>query len=121
MGINGTALVETIKNYNEDVEKGRDKEFGRTKLLQKIESAPFYSFEAEPAYYVTYGGLEINEASQVLNEVGKPIPSLYAAGEVCGCLGPQVNVRYGNLGGLAQCMIFGRIAGKNAASQKPWK
>jgi len=25
------------------------------------------------------------------------------------------------LGGLAQCMIFGRIAGKNAASQKPWK
>lgn len=121
MGINGSALIETIKNYNGDVEKGRDKEFGRTRLLKKIESAPFYVFEAEPAYYVTYGGLEINELSQVLNQVGKPIPSLYAAGEVCGCLGPQVNVRYGNLGGLAQCMIFGRIAGKNAASQKPWK
>lgn len=121
MGINGSALMETIKNYNADVEKGRDKEFGRTRLFTKIEVAPFYAFEAEPAHYVTYSGLEINESSQVLNEVGKPIPSLYAAGEVCGCLGPQVHVRYGNLGGLAQCMVFGRIAGKNAASQKPWK
>lgn len=121
LGINGPALAETIKTYNEDADKGRDREFGRTRLLKKIDTPPFYAFETEPAYYVTYAGLEINGAGQVLNELGKPIPSLYAAGEVCGCLGPQVNVRYGQLGGLAQCMIFGRIAGKNAAAEKPGK
>ncbi|MFB3926279.1 MAG: FAD-dependent oxidoreductase [Syntrophales bacterium] len=121
MGLNASALMETVKTYNADVEKGRDSEFGRTRLLKKIETPPFNVFEAEPAFYVTYGGLEINGESQVLNPLGKPIPSLYAAGEVCGCLGPQVNVRYGQLGGLAQGMIFGRIAGKNVAMEKPWR
>lgn len=121
MGIGEPDLIETIRIYNEDVDKNKDREFGRTRLLKKIEVAPFYAFEAEPAYYVTYAGLEINENSRVLNQLGKPIPSLYAAGEVCGCLGPQVNVRYGQLGGLVQCMVFGRIAGTNAAKEKIWK
>lgn len=120
IGINTATLLETIKTYNADVEKGRDSEFARTNLLKKIEVPPFYAFEAEPAIYVTYGGLEINELGQVLTVLGNPIPSLYAAGEVCGSLAPQVNCRYAYLGGLAQCMVFGRIAGKNAAAEKPW-
>jgi fumarate reductase flavoprotein subunit len=119
LGVNASQLLKTINNYNSDVEKGKDREFGRTNLLKKIEVPPIYAFEAEPAIYVTYGGLEINGLGQVLTASGQPIPGLYAAGEVCGSLAPQVNCRYAYLGGLAQCLIFGRIAGRNAAMLKP--
>ena len=120
MGIDYAGLSDTVKKYNADVEKGRDSVFGRTRVLKKIEVAPFYAFEAEPAIYTSYSGLQINERGQVLNEVGMPIPSLYAAGDVCGHMSVQANASSGYLSGLPQAMIFGRIAGTNAAAEKPW-
>lgn len=57
------------------------------------------------------GGLTINTDAEVLNEDGKAIKGLYAAGEVTG--GNRVG---GNA--IADIMVFGRIAGKNAANTK---
>lgn len=43
----------------------------------------------------------------------KPIKGLYAAGEICG--GVHGMVRLGTVS-IADCLIFGRIAGREAAS-----
>lgn len=61
------------------------------------------------------GGLTINTDAEVLNEDGTAIKGLYAAGEVTG------GIHGGNrVGGnaIADIMVFGRIAGKNAATNK---
>lgn len=46
---------------------------------------------------------------------GKPFEGLYAAGEICG--GIHGMVRLGTVS-IADCLIFGRLAGRNAAAEK---
>ena len=61
------------------------------------------------------GGLEIDTSARVLNEKGKVIKGLYAAGEVTG--GIHGSNRLGG-NAIADCMTFGRAAGANAAAGK---
>ncbi|HRY72255.1 MAG TPA: FAD-binding protein, partial [Spirochaetia bacterium] len=60
----------------------------------------------------TMGGVLIDTEARVLDGEGRPIPGLWAAGEVTG------GIHAGNrLGGnaIADIFTFGRIAGLNAA------
>ncbi|GAH60442.1 unnamed protein product [marine sediment metagenome] len=59
------------------------------------------------------GGLTINAKAQVLNVDHRVIPGLYAAGEVVGGI-HGTNRLGGNA--LTDVVVFGRIAGSNAAS-----
>ena len=54
----------------------------------------------------------INPKAEALDKNGKPVPGLYAAGEVTGCTHGT-----NRLGGNAytDIMVFGRIAGEQAA------
>lgn len=66
-----------------------------------------------PVLHYTMGGLEIDSESRVLDKSGKPIPGLFAAGEVAG------GVHGANrLGGssLLGCVVFGRVSGDSAAA-----
>lgn len=66
-----------------------------------------------PVLHYTMGGLEIDAESRVVSKEGKPIPGLFAAGEVAG------GVHGANrLGGssLLGCVVFGRVSGDSAAS-----
>ncbi len=66
-----------------------------------------------PVLHYTMGGLEIDPESRVVDKSGKPIPGLFAAGEVAG------GVHGANrLGGssLLGCVVFGRVSGASAAS-----
>ena len=61
------------------------------------------------------GGVTIDTDTHVLNDSGEIISGLYAAGEVVGGL------HAGNrLGGnaMTEFLVFGRIAGANAAAAK---
>ena len=60
------------------------------------------------------GGVQINTKTQVLDDKGNVIPSLYAAGEVTG--GIHGTNRVG-ANAVADIFTFGRIAGKNAAAE----
>ena len=51
----------------------------------------------------------------MLDNNGKPIPRLYAVGE----LGSFISWLYEAGAGLAECIAFGQIAGANAAAEKP--
>jgi succinate dehydrogenase/fumarate reductase flavoprotein subunit len=57
------------------------------------------------------GGLRIDENTRIINKNGKPIPNLYAAGEVCG--GVHGKNRLGG-NSLLDCVVLGRVAGRAA-------
>ena len=59
------------------------------------------------------GGVLINANAQVLDLLKKPIKSFYAAGEVTG--GVHGASRLGSCA-ITDCLVFGRIAGRNAAA-----
>jgi succinate dehydrogenase/fumarate reductase flavoprotein subunit len=66
-----------------------------------------------PVLHYTMGGLEIDAESRVIGVDGKPVPGLFAAGEVAG------GVHGANrLGGssLLGCVVFGRVSGDTAAA-----
>ena len=100
--------------------RGRDEEWGR--YLQKdakpIGTAPFYAMRLMPKVHHTMGGINVNTKAQAMDlDDDKPIPGLYAAGEITG--GVHGAVRLGSCATL-DCLVFGRIAGKNAAADKSW-
>lgn len=112
IGCPAEALKESVEKYNSYVDAGEDADFGKNVFGTKIETAPYYAVIEKPSVHHTMGGVQINTEAQVLNESGEPIEGLFAAGEVTG------GVHAGNrLGGnaIADCMVFGRIAGANAA------
>ena len=85
--------------------------------LEAIESNPDVGIVISPrkaSLHHTMGGIVINTDGQVDNENGEAISGLFAAGEVTG------GVHGGNrLGGnaIADIFTYGRIAGKNVATQ----
>jgi flavocytochrome c len=109
-------LLETVRQYNEYVNKKIDLQYGKylPKDAMPIERSPFYSCRVSPKVHHTMGGLHINREAQVMDLKGEPIKRLYAAGEVCG--GIHGASRLGSCA-IAECLIFGRISGKNAAVQ----
>ncbi len=119
IGVDPNNLEETVNNYNANVEKGLDPEFGRTSDLAPIQTPPFYAFERVVGMHSTLGGLKINTASQVINVKGEVIPRLYAAGETTG---GAIGLNYPASGTAIQNAIcFGRIAGKNAGEEISWE
>lgn len=115
IGVPADVLVAEIEKYNTFIDNQKDPEFGKTNFGPKIEVAPFYATPRSPSLHHTMGGLQINDEAQVLDKNGAVIPGFYAAGEVTG------GIHAGNrLGGnaLTDILVFGRIAGKNAASEK---
>ena len=76
---------------------------------------PWYACQKVPTVHHTMGGLQINADAQVLDINGKVIPGLYAAGETTG--GIHGSNRLGG-NAIADCMVFGRTAGTNAAQGK---
>jgi fumarate reductase flavoprotein subunit len=115
-GIPANVLVETVREYNANVEKGVDPQFGRTSLaggfgkMVKIEKPPFYAFPSTAVILGTYGGILINNKAQVIDVFGDPIARLYAAGEVTGGVH---GAAYMTGSAFGKAIIFGRIAGKN--------
>lgn len=116
-GIDKAGLLRTVATYNEDATNGKDRHFGRSKLLQPLDQGPYYAFEAEPRIYTSYSGLEINTKAQVIDTRGRPIPGLYAAGDVVGHLAYQANLGGGGMSGISQGTVYGRIAGEQAAKR----
>ena len=111
VGMDPDTLVQTIKTYNEDVDKGEDPEFHKNVFDLKCEVAPFYATPRRPAIHHTMGGLVIDTQAHVLDKNGEEIPGLYSAGENAG------GIHAGNrLGGnsLADIFTFGRIAANTA-------
>lgn len=116
IGVPTQNLITTVARVNELVELAEDQDYLKDpKFLEPIVSGPFYAVEVRPATCCfTACGLRINRDAQVLDETGRVISGLYAAGEVTGgVIGPRY-VGSGNSYG--NCVTMGRVAGQGAAA-----
>lgn len=99
-------LKETVKEFNMAV-RGEIKDPFREKPTKKefMSEGPYYGVQVESAVHMTRGGVVADEKTQVYYENGKVVKGLYAAGEVANS----------NSGAYSAAVIFGRIAGEEAA------
>jgi len=117
-GIPSEALNTTVAKYNNAVAGKLDTEFGKPILpdAAPMSSPPYYGIRLWPKAHYTMGGVQINVRGQVIDLNQNPIRGLYAAGEVTG--GIHGACRLGSCA-ITECLVFGRIAGRNAAAEKP--
>lgn len=96
IGVDGTALAETVRAFNVDARLGKDRQFDRggcsydkyfanprikpNGSLAPLDAGPYYALRLDVGDLGTKGGLITNAVGQVLREGGSPIPGLYAAG-----------------------------------------
>jgi fumarate reductase flavoprotein subunit len=116
LGVPPDALAATIETYNKYQQAKEDLEFKRTNMALPLTKPNFCSIEIWPGVHYTMGGIKISERAQALRKDGTPVAGLYAAGEVTG------GVHGANrLGGnsTVETVVFGRIAGREAAQYKP--
>lgn len=115
-GMDAEILSATFASYNSYAKSGVDLQLGRSAESMEALSAsgPYYALELIPAILNTQGGARRNENAEVLDTNGDPIPHLYSAGEFGGITG----FMYQGGGNMAECIIFGQIAGRNAAAEK---
>ena len=119
MGLNPDTLISTVARFNKSVDEGQDAEFGRNvKPLKRIETPPFFGIKFFPAVRKTLGGVRTNLKCQVLHKDLKPIPGLYAAGELAGMAGGHLQGKASLEGTMLGPSIFsGRVAGAWAAHE----
>ena len=115
IGVDPANLTKSVADFNKAVEKKVPDVFGRKLFADKIDTAPFYAGARVPTVHHTMGGIEINASAQAIDKTGNIIPGLYAAGETTGGI-HGTNRLGGNA--LADINVFGRIAGKSAATIK---
>ena len=114
--MDAAALEAQVKRWNEYCAAGRDEEWNADpKTMGKLTEPPFYAIPLYPGGPNTKGGIRANPRREVLDWDDKPIPRLYTAGEVSSVF----QFVYQGGGNLAECIVFGRIAGWNAAAEKP--
>jgi len=115
MGISEDQLKAAFDDYN-SIAKGNKKDPWGKRFFStgdwKMDDI-FNVAWMEPVLHYTMGGLEINPKSEVIDGNGKPIPGLYASGEVAG--GVHGANRLGGSSFLG-CVVYGRVAGDEAAS-----
>ncbi len=110
-------FVEQVKAWNRYVEAKKDPDLGCMIFpdAKPQVTAPFYATRLWPRVHHTMGGLLINDQARAIGFDLKPMKGLYACGEVTG--GVHGAVRLGSVA-MADCVTFGRIAGRNAALDK---
>jgi flavocytochrome c len=114
-------LKQQVDDYNKFVAQKKDDQFGRYmhKDVKPLgEAKPIYVLRLMPKVHYTMGGINIDVEARVTDvQSDKPIPGLYGAGEATG--GVHGAVRLGSCSMLSS-LVWGRIAGKNAAAEKSW-
>ena len=111
-------LKETIEQYNSDLTSrlARDR-MGREihRSNEPMSEAPWYVSRFLPKVHLCGGGLSTDLSARVLSVVDdQPIPGLFAAGEITGGLHGIARL---NSCGLLDALVFGRVAGKEAAKR----
>jgi succinate dehydrogenase/fumarate reductase flavoprotein subunit len=116
LGVSSETLQETVAAWNELCRLGRDLAFGRLpSSMCPIVEPPYYGVPVWPIITNTQGGPAHDAEQRVLDAFGRPIPGLYAAGE----LGSLYGSIYQLAGNITECFVGGRIAGHNAAVERP--
>ena len=126
LGIDGARFVQTVTEFNAAIQPG---EFNpnrhvldgkrtagiyppKSNYSLSIDKGPFEAWPVRCGITFTFGGLKIDpRTAQVQHVAGRPLPGLYAAGELVGGL---FIGNYASGSGMMAGATFGRIAGTHA-------
>ena len=128
-GLPVAGLVATIARYNTMIDQGVDKDFGRfgpgktefnNTASVKIETPPFYAIQTFPLTRKSMGGVAIDLGCRVVDKKQRPIPGLYAVGELTGLA--IINGKAALEGTfLGPCVVTGRVAARSILRAAGWK
>jgi succinate dehydrogenase/fumarate reductase flavoprotein subunit len=130
-GIDPAGLTETVERFNGFAASGVDPDFHRGEgahekyqgdithkpnaCLGPIDKPPFYAVAMYPGDVGTSGGLLCDEFSRVLDDHGRPIPGLYAAGN---CTASVMGRAYLGAGSsIGASFVFAYVGAKHAVTQ----
>lgn len=114
-GCDEAVLTDTIESFSFCAEQGKDYAFNReAEYMRAFDGVKYYAVPMKSAILNTQGGPKRNENAEILDTNGNPIPHLYSAGE----MGGITALMYQGGTNMAECIIFGQIAGRNAAASK---
>jgi hypothetical protein len=112
------ALQDAVSRWNAMCDRGVDEDFGRApEKMAKIETAPFYAVNVYPGKCNTTGGARRNEKANVLDPDGNEILRLFSAGSFGNMQGHTYALTGGN---GSENIVWGTIAGENAAALDAW-
>ncbi len=134
LGIDAASLEETVTRFNANAANGKDPDFRRGEsandlwwgdpafrgdrraTLGPLGEGPYYAVEVKSGALGTKGGPQTDNDARVLDVDGRPIPGLYAAGNV---MASPMGMTYGGAGGtLGPGMVFGYRAGCAAGARR---
>ena len=108
-----------MNTYNRYCAGEHDPDFGRKDGLIPIDKPPYYALKGYPGIWATAGGPRINTKAQVIDVRGKPVHRLYTAGSASSFAFAFLYPLSGTA--IGDALAMGRIAGRNAATEVPWK
>jgi len=131
IGIDATNLSKTLDRFNQNANKGIDEDYGKgdnvynqffgdpnvkpNRCLGPVSKAPFYAIKLDLGDIGSKGGPKTDQNANVLDQAGKPIPGLYAVGNVAG------SVTAGSYPGagatLGPAMTFAYVAANHIAQR----
>jgi succinate dehydrogenase/fumarate reductase flavoprotein subunit len=111
LGLDPAAAERSMARWNEQCQAGKDDDFGRPGgSMLAVKDPPFYGAPVWPVVSNTQGGPVHDAGQRIVDVYGKPIPRLFAAGE----LGSSYGHLYMSGGNISECLVTGRIAAGNA-------
>ena len=126
-GVDPYGFLKTVKEFNEAVmddvpfnpavKDGRGTKglpLPKSNWANPLTTPPFEAYAVTCGLTFTFGGLKISNEGQVEDVAGKPIPGLYAAGELVGGLFYH---NYPGGTGLTSGSVFGKLAGESAGNK----
>ena len=124
-GLPAKELLETVVRYNELVDLGEDRDFGRfgpgkpefsNTASPKIATPPYYAMQTYALTRKSMGGVSIDMQCRVLDKQQQSIPGLYAVGELAGLAG--INGKSALEGTfLGPCVLTGRVAARSLVKE----
>ena len=111
------AAVQTAVPFDPNSKDGRATHglaINKSNWATTLDQPPFEAFVITAGITFTFGGIKVNTDAQVMDIDNRPIPGLFAAGEMVGGL---FYTNYPGGSGLMAGAVFGKIAGAAAARQ----
>ncbi len=110
------AAVQTDVPFNPNVKDGRGTRglaLPKSNWANRLDTPPYEAYAVTCGITFTFGGLRVDHNAQVVDNDLRPIPGLYAAGELVGGI---FYFNYPGGTGLISGAVFGRLAGGAAAA-----
>ncbi len=107
-GMDAPTLEASVKAYNDNL-KGTDP-LGRKHRPRPIGSGPFYAIRQHATIIVSTAGITVDGDLRVVDRQGRPIPNLYAAGEVIGSVATMGDAAANGML-VTPALTFGRLLG----------